>query len=824
MDRSLPIFEVLSPLKAQLEKNNTVILQAAPGAGKSTVLPLELLNEVWLKGKKILMLEPRRLAARSVAFRLAESLGEEPGETIGYRVRFDQCVGKNTRIEVLTEGILTRRLQNDNALEDVGLVIFDEFHERSLHADLALVLCREIQQVLRNDLRILVMSATLDGEELSAKMDHAPLICSAGRQFPIRYHYLDPDAGASIAVNTVGAVRKALKEEQGDVLVFLPGSGDIRRAEELLENNSTGAVVHALYGDLPQHLQQEALLPDKQGRRKIVLATSIAETSLTIEGIKVVVDCGYARVPKFDPRTGFTRLETVRVTLDTADQRAGRAGRLTEGVCYRLWSQHLHRQLAPQRKAEILEADLAPLYLELAQWGHNDPGQLKWISEPPVANINRAKKLLEELGAISNGKITEEGRKLLDFPTHPRIAHLLLYGKTHGFPGLAADVAALLEEKDPLKNANSADLFLRIELLRKWRNKERTEGDKNILQRIEKVSRQWQNHLKERSQEIIDAYNIGSLIAAAYPERIAKRLDKNGRFRMGNGRIARLHQNDPLGDEDWIAIAALDAGSTEAKVFLAAAFNADVLLEIARETDSVYWDEREGVLRARKEWRVGDLIVKEQPLNDISPEKKALAICAGIRNEGLRLLHINEQFEQLQSRVLSLQQWEPDLSLPDLSEEKLLEQIEDWLPPYLHHIKNKSDLNKLNLHQIITDALDWNMQQLLNERVPEKIKVPSGSEIRLKYHSDGSAPVLAARLQECFGMAHTPTVNMGKNKVVMHLLSPGYKPVQITQDLNSFWNNTYKEVKKELRIRYPRHAWPDDPWTAEAIRGAVKKR
>ncbi|HZX73230.1 MAG TPA: ATP-dependent helicase HrpB, partial [Cyclobacteriaceae bacterium] len=492
MSTDFPVQEIVPELKQKLTQHGVIILQAPPGAGKSTILPLQLLDEPWLVGKKIIMLEPRRLAARSVATRMASLLDEAAGETIGYRIRFENCTSARTRIEVVTEGILTRMIQTDNSLDNVGLVIFDEFHERSLQADLALALCLQVKELLRDDLRLLIMSATLDGKLLSSLLNNAPIITSTGRQFPVTLNYIAVDQNSFLPIRMAKVIRKALSENSGDILAFFPGAGEIQQTQELLEKENVSAIVHALYGDLTMKKQQEAITPDAQGRRKIVLATSIAETSLTIEGITVVIDSGYARVPRFDPRSGLTRLETIKVTLDAADQRAGRAGRLGPGVCYRLWPENSHHHLIPNRKPEILEADLAPLMLELSQWGVTDINELTWITPPPAGAINQAKELLHQLDALDHDRITARGKEMLRLPTHPRIAHMLLdSSKDKKRLALATDIASLLEERDPLEREAGADLSLRVELLRKWRDGQRTSVSRAAIERIERLASAW---------------------------------------------------------------------------------------------------------------------------------------------------------------------------------------------------------------------------------------------------------------------------------------------------------------------------------------------
>ncbi len=833
MNTDFPINEIIPDLKTKLEKDSVIILQAPPGAGKSTILPLQLLNEKWLEGKKIIMLEPRRLATRSVANRMASLLNEDIGQTIGYRIRFENKISKNTKIEVVTEGILTRMLQNDNALDNVGLIIFDEFHERSLNADLALALCYQVQQVLRNDLRILIMSATLDGAKLSSLLNNAPILTSEGRQYPVEIKYLGTDEKVFLHLRMANAIKKALRENKGDVLAFLPGAGEILRTQELLEQEHSEISVQPLYGDLSQQKQQEAILPHPQGKRKVVLATSIAETSLTIEGITVVIDCGYARTPRFDIQTGLTRLETIKVTKDAADQRAGRAGRLGPGTCYRLWSEGSHIHLIANRKPEILEADLAPLILELSQWGIKNINELLWLTPPPSAAVSQAKELLTQLGAIQNNKITARGKEMLQMPTHPRLAHMLIEAAhfqknkpTEKFIALACDIAAILEERDPLSKESGADLSLRIELLRKYRNGERVNADRRILDRIERLALSWRKLLLiDVDNTLPNIFNIGKLLATAYPERIAKRTDKNSlRYRLANGRVVKLNETDALAQEEWLAVAHLDAGTNEGKIFLAAAFDSNDLYELAEEQQIVSWDKQRGMVVGAIEKRVGNLVLESKAMTNIDEAQRIQVICEMIRENGLKILNWNESQEDFQARVLSLRAWRPNENWPNFSNEHLFETLDQWLSPYLIKINKLNELQKLDFTQILHSILPWELSQKLDKLAPAKMEVPTGSMIKLNYFNDGSKIEMAVRLQEVFGLFETPTVNEGKNKILLHLLSPGYKPVQITQDLKSFWEKTYFEVRKELLSRYPKHHWPENPLTAEAMRGPKKRK
>ncbi len=770
------------------------------------------------------MLEPRRLAAKTVAARLAFQLGEEVGETIGYRIRFENKISKATRLEILTEGILTRMLQQNDALENVGLVIFDEFHERSLHADLALALCREVQSILLPELRILIMSATLDGEKLSALLNNAPVIRSKGREFPITFHYAGHEEKTPLPFQMSRLIKRAISENEGDVLAFFPGAGEISRTAELLENENIRAKVVQLFGDMPLQQQQEAILPDKNGARKIVLATSIAETSLTIEGIKIVVDSGYSRVPRFDTRSGLTRLETIRVTKDAADQRAGRAGRTSAGVCYRLWTEGFNHHLIPHRSPEILEADLAPLVLELANWGTRNIQSLTWLSPPPAGTVLQSKELLTQLGALQEEKITSRGKEMLRLPTHPRIAHLLTEASASGQNSLAADIAALLEERDPLPKDSGADLVLRIEVLRKFRNKEFVNADRKRLERVERIAQQWRKLLNAKTDNAAPVHEeVGKLVAAAYPERIAKRESGN-RYRLGNGRLAKLNDSDELAGEEWLAIAELEGATTkESRIFLAAALDPDDIRHLAIEKKILEWDHQKGELIARMEKRVGDVILESKIIKTISEEERISILLQAIRQNGRELLSWNEEVKEFIARISTVKKWRPDDDWPEMQIEQLLSTAEEWLPTYLSNVKRKDDFRKLDLLTILSSTIPYQKQQQLEKIAPQKITVPSGSHIKIIYSDDGSPPVLAVRLQEIFGMLETPAVNEGRTKLMVHLLSPAYRPVQVTQDLHSFWKNTYAEVRKELRMRYPKHSWPEDPYTAVAIRGAKKR-
>jgi ATP-dependent helicase HrpB len=595
---------------------------------------------------------------------------------------------------------------------------------------------------------------------------------------------------------------------------------------EILEEETVGALLVPLYGDLSFREQQEAILPRKDGKRKVVLATSIAETSLTIEGISVVIDSGQSRVPRFDPRSGLTRLDTIRVTKDAADQRAGRAGRLGPGVCYRLWTEAVQRNLIPQRKPEILEADLAPLVLELRQWGAPDPLALQWLTPPPTGAISQAVDLLVELDAIDDRGITARGKEMVRLPTHPRIAHMLsLTGLPANLRSLATDVAAVLEERDPLGKDAGADLTLRVEALRKWRAGESVNADSNGLERIERLAANWRRILKvDTDNRMPSDFEVGRLLIAAYPERIAKQNNKQSEyFTLTNGLVVKLPPHDPLVYQSWLCAAQLDSGKGEGKIFLAAPVHEADLVEIAEEQTAFAWDEKGNRVIGTSGLRIGNIVLSSKPLSVIPDVAATRVICDQVRESGLGLLDWGDSEIGMQARILSLRKWRPDDGWPDVSMEHLMQNIETWLPPYLAGVRKEAELKKLDKVSIILGLLPWEKQQKLDSLAPSRIEVPTGSMIQLRYDEVGSAPVLEVRLQEMFGLMDTPTVNDGKMKVILHLLSPGYKPVQVTQDLRSFWQTTYHEVRKELRRRYPKHAWPEDPWTAVPVRGAKRK-
>jgi ATP-dependent helicase HrpB len=818
----LPITDVFDETKEKLRASNTLIVNAPPGAGKSTLLPLALMGEEWLGDKKILMLEPRRLAARSIAMRMSELIGESVGQSIGYRVRFDNKVSSDTQIEVLTEGILTRMLQSDNALEDVGMVVFDEFHERSIHADLALALCREAQQVLRPDLKIMIMSATLDMPTLTSLLN-CPVVVSEGRQFPVDVNYVGETDIRMLPELAARTIVKAAKDNTGDILAFFPGQGEIKRCEEILKSQLKGFRIHPLYGALPFGKQKAAIMPDQNGQRKVVLATSIAETSLTIEGIKVVVDSGFGRTSKFDPKSGLSRLDTVQIDKDSATQRAGRAGRMSPGVCYRMWTKATHARLTDHRTPEIEQTDLASLVLSLSEWGILNIEQMTWLTPPPKGSVGKAKDTLEQLGALLDGRITEHGKKINSLPCHPRIAHMLLAAQEMGLEDLATDIAAIIEERDPLPREAGIDINLRVEALRRFR------GDNNLgrkFSQIDKVASSYRRMLNiEASNDTFDSNDSGILLVQAFPERIASaRPGNNAQFQLANGRLAMAGHKDDLAHEPWLAVAHIDARQGMGKIFLASPLNPQDLQPLVKEVETITWDTKKGGLNASLEMRIGNIVLLSKPLPE--PDESTLidAICEALKKEGGHLLNFNEDIEQWQNRILSLRKWNPSENWPDVSTETLLATNKDWLPPYLNKVKKPEDLKKIDLFSVLQNSLEYSLIQKLNKNAPTRIKVPSGSNIKLAYRANGEPPVLAVRIQEVFGLEDTPSVNQGKQAVLMHLLSPGYKPVQTTTDLRNFWKETYFDVKKELKGRYPKHVWPEDPSIEPAIRGTKRKK
>ncbi len=832
MNQDLPVKSVIQKLGAVLAASSRAVLSAPPGSGKTTLVPLALLEQPWLQEKKIVMLEPRRLAARASAARMAFLLGEKVGEMVGYQVRFDRRISQNTKIEVVTEGILTRRLQQDPDLDGVGLIIFDEFHERSLHADLALALALDVQANLREELRLLVMSATMDEQAVSRLLSDAPVVTAAGRSYPVEINYLPVEPKGRTHEYVVAGVIKALKNEVGDLLVFLPGSGEIRATHELLAQHPAcdGLVLSPLYGDLSREDQDRAILPDPAGRRRVVLATSIAETSLTIEGVTTVIDSGWSRLPGFDPNSGLTRLVTQRLSRAAADQRAGRAGRLGPGVCYRLWSASVQSRLQPFAPPEIVETDLAPLMLELARWGVTEPEELSWLTPPPAGAVAQARELLQVLDAIDpNGRITPAGAEMAGMGLHPRLAHMLLISRRSGQEALAVDLAAILTERDLVRRSQGApkysDLSHRLELLEIYRtqggSRARQAGaDVNGCRRVVLAGKQLLQRRRERKQADAPPISAAALLATAYPDRIAQCRGGDGSgYRLSSGRGARLPEGDRLTGSDYLVVAQMDAGRREGRIFLAESLNRAEIRESLsghiRQHSSIEWDRESASVAAYGEERLGAVVLDRKRIKKTDPELMKSAMLDGIRSMGLEVLPWSDNSREWRARVCSLSQWQPDAGWPDLSDAALMESLEQWLGPWLDGIYSKNHLRRLDLNSILRNGLEWKQQKLVEELAPTHVTVPSGSRVRLQYHP-GEPPVLAVRLQEMFGLLDTPVVCGGQVKIMLHLLSPARRPVQVTRDLRGFWDRTYAEVKKELKGRYPKHYWPDDPMQAQA--------
>ena len=821
---ALPVLEALPALKQALADQGRAVLAAPPGSGKTTVVPLALLDESWLRGKKILMLEPRRVAARAAAARMAYLFGESVGQTVGYQIRFDKRIGKDTRIEVITEGLLARRLQADPELPGVGLVIFDEFHERSLDADLGLALTLDARANLNSDLRVLVMSATLDTQRVAKLLDDAPVIESGGKMYPVDVRYVPVRADEYLDISVASAVHKALTERTGDILAFLPGAREIRHCQRRLEERlSHDVLICPLYGELSSAEQDVALTPTRDGRRKIILATNIAQTSITVEGVNTVVDGGQVRVARFDLGSGANRLETQRVSRASADQRAGRAGRLGPGVCYRLWSKEQHGSLPAHDTPEILAADLCRFALELASWGVADPTSLALMDQPAPTSWGYARDLLVELGAVdAQHRITVQGRELARLTTPPRRAHMLLVAKKNDLAVLAAWTAALLEERDG--GAGSADLSVGLEAVLSG------SAEPSLIRRVREAAGQMLRVLGEESPSAgsFAVHDIGRVIGWAYPERIAKRRtsavsQKDVAYLCEDGGEARISEKDALAQSEWLAIAHWEPGPPR-KIRLAASLTADeVLVDHAERIQTiadVRWDAQQEIVVAEQQKRLGAIVLERRPLRDGQSEAVRVALLCGIRSLGLQALPWTETAKQWCARVSSLRAWRPQESWPDVSDARLLEQLENWLGPHLDGLSRRDHLSRLNLMEILNSHLEYAQQQQLARLAPTHLDVPSGSSIGLEYAADGASPVLAVKLQELFGLARTPMVNDGRMPVLIHMLSPGHKPVAITQDLAGFWARGYLDVKKDMKGRYPRHPWPDDPLTAPATRRA----
>ena len=834
----LPIVEALPALADALRQGRQVVLEAPPGAGKSTVVPLALLEAEWRGDARIVMLEPRRIAARAIAERMAGLLGETAGGRVGFRTRLETRVGPGTRLEVVTEGILTRMLQRDPALEGVACVVFDEFHERNLQADLGLALALDCQCHLRPELRLLVMSATLDAEALARVLDAPRFVRASGRQHEVTTTHAPLPAGPGappLPRAVASRILQALDAHPGDLLAFLPGAGEIRRVAEALEEalSSEAHAVLPLYGDLAAAAQDAALRPDPRGRRKVIVATNLAETSLTIDGVRIVVDAGLERRQRFDPASGMSRLETLRISRASADQRRGRAGRTAPGACLRLWSEAAHAALLPQAPAEILEADLAPLALELACWGAADATGLRFLDPPPAASLAQARDLLRQLEALdADGRVTALGREMAALGVHPRLAHLLLRARELGHARLGCELAALLSERDPLRTAAAAadpDLRTRLDALHDRGLPPGARADAGALRRIQRVVQQLERQLgRARAaatppRPAVDAAEApGLLLAFAYPDRIGRsRGSASGRYVLSGGRGAVLPGPAALSRAEYIVVAALDAGEREARVQLAAPVELGLLLthfpQLVEDGERIEWDPRSEAVLARRIRRLGGLVIDEQPL--ASPGARATAgMLAGIRSLGLQCLPWTRELEQWRARVAFARGNDPRGAdaWPDVSDPALLGSAEAWLAPWLEGITRRDQLGRLDLRNALLALLDRDAQRRLDALAPTHLVVPSGSRIAIDY--SGGVPTLSVRLQEVFGLAASPRVADGRVPVTLELLSPARRPVQVTRDLESFWARGYHEVRRELKGRYPKHYWPDDPRAATATR------
>jgi ATP-dependent helicase HrpB len=829
----LPINEALPALHQALLERRSVLVEAPPGAGKSTIVPIALLQSPWLKGQKILMLEPRRIAARAVAMRMSALLGEPVGRRVGFRTRLETRVGGETRIEVVTEGILTRMLQEDSALEGLGCVIFDEFHERSLNADLGLALSIESQQTLREDLRLVVMSATLELKPLVRLLGSAPVVSAPGRSFDVRTHYVPRRNELHLELQVSQVVRAALATHTGDVLCFLPGAAEIRRVQRNLEEGDLDRSVRVmpLYGELDGPDQDAALAPSAPGGRKVVLATSIAETSLTIEGIRVVVDSGMRRYAEFDPATGMSRLVTGKVSQAAADQRRGRAGRLSDGDCYRLWSEGTHAGLSPHTPPEILHADLAPLALDLACWGAVDATSLAWLDPPPAAPLAQARDLLLKLDAIdAQARITAHGRTLQRLGMHPRLAHMLVNARDLGAARLACDLAAILSERDILRagiGARDADLRLRVAVLR-GDSREVPAGvtvDARAKSQAQRNSGHWQRDMKSAPDTADPHEATGILLAWAYPDRIARARGDGARYLLANGRGARFGEPQALAKSEFIVAAELDGADREARIFLAAPISLDALerhfASLMTDSADIHWDERAGAISAKRERRLGALLLESSEMRAPDPDAMQEAALTALKHMGIAGLPWTKELRQRQARIMLMRKYQVagPAPWPDLSDDALEHTLEAWASPWIMGFTRREHFARLDLSNALRAFLSRAQETILDREAPTHFTVPSGSHIPIDY-LDGENPSLSVRLQELFGLSETPAVAGGKQPLLLKLLSPAGRPVQITKDLVSFWRHGYHEVKKDLKGRYPKHYWPDDPYTAQATRRA----
>lgn len=801
---ALPVGEIAADVNASLADNSRLVVTGPPGSGKSTLLPLTIAS-AFVEGR-IVMLEPRRAAARQIAMRMADMIGERVGETVGYVMRFETKMSAATRILVVTEGVMERMLVDDPTLDGVGVVIFDEFHERSLTSDLTLALTLEAQNVLRPDLRIVLMSATIDTDALCREL-RAPVIGARGKMYDVRIIHSDDDADPADCVGAVAsAVVRACREQQGNVLAFLPGQGEIVRCADLVARAMPDAVVMPLYGMLPAAEQYRALEYNPAGRRKIVLATPIAETSLTIGGITAVVDSGLCRSVRFEPSTGLSRLVTERITLDMARQRAGRAGRLAPGVCYCLWTRATEYRMKEARTPEILEADLSAMVLDIAAWGGGRAETLPWLTPPPARHLAEARKLLTMLGALDNdGLITPHGRSMSALPCHPRIANMLVSTSDGRMKALGADIAALLEEKDPVNDENDADINTRIDRLRQLRCRG-SAGESALWRRIMRVAEQYRRMARcGEDNTPVDPADTGRLLASAYPERVAMRLS-DGVYRLPGGENVRLNDADNLTGHDMLAIASMGR-----RVFLASPVNRETLLKMSVAHDNVSWNSREGRLVARREMRIGVLVIATQSLENPDHDLMVATIARAAVKEGRSMFDFGDDVTRLLERIATVMRWHPELGLREMTVSSLLETAPDWLPLYIGRATTVQELRKIDICAVISGLVGYEAMAEVDRVAPTHLRLPGGRNVRIDYRQGSELPVVSARLQDCLGLYDTPRLDGGRRPVLMELLSPGFKPVQLTQDLRGFWTGTYFEVRKELKRRYPRHRWPDNP-------------
>jgi len=824
---SLPIAHIIPEVKEKLEKHNRLVLQAPPGAGKTTALPLALLDAPWLEGRKILMLEPRRLAVRTSASRMAELLGEKVGERIGYQIKMDSIQSKKTQILIVTEGILTRKLQHDPSLEDVGLIIFDEFHERSLHADLSLALALESQAVLREDLKLLIMSATLNTSAISELLDRAPIVQSEGRAFPVERIYLDertPQPCPKELTSYISRlVLKCLEQEEGNILVFLPGIWQIRSVErDLLETKPKDVYLSILYGNLNKEAQDRAIKAPPHDKRKVVLSTNIAQTSLTIEGIRIVIDSGLQNLSVFNPFSGMDKLESRFISQDAATQRAGRAGRLSSGKAYHLWRRS---KILPEHDTpEILLADLSQLVLELALWGSGDPRTLRWLDTPPVTAVKHAKELLTELGALDKeGHITPHGKAMHGYGLHPRLAHMMLKAKALNLSYEASLLAVLITEKDIFtQNYANADLRERVQILHDVAQKHPLESRQIDIRQCRYLLAS-AKRIEKNQPRSLHTELLGVLLAFAYPDRIAQLRHTNGStYLLSNGKGAHLHNEDTLFNSAYLVVSDLDAKSTNATIYKALSLNLAQIEEYLETTTlrKVTWNEAQARVEVREAEMFGKLTLKEIRLQNTDSPEVTEVLLDELEAMGLEVLRWSKEAARLRERVNFLHFH--DAAFPDFSEEYLRENLETWLAPYLTNLSSLKEVQKLDLYGILLGQLSYEQSQKLDTLAPDRLRVASGSRIAIDY-SDPAQPVLAVRLQEMFGTTETPAIMNGKVKLMLHLLSPAHRPMQVTRDLVNFWENTYAEVKKELRGKYKKHYWPDDPLAATAT-SRTKKR